>query len=169
MGLTCLCPAVWLLTAGSASKSDPKSYPRNNLFHPRSVHLCSIAGRVKTAQGGIGKIDRPLRQTNPGLAKIQASPASQHTRPRPAARESKKTLTKGPPKMIARTTRQISQANSHHSTRDRTATSRAVCSTSQPSPAENPSRQLVKLIHGSAIKISGKRPRISKLQNSNRR
>jgi hypothetical protein len=71
--------------------------------------------------------------------------------------------------MIARATRRISQVNSHHRTRDRTASSRAVCCTSQPSQAENPSRQRVKLIHGSAIKTSGKRPRISKLQNSNRR
>jgi len=59
----CRCPTIWLLTVAS---SDPKSYPRNNLFHPRSVHLCSIAGRVKTAQGGVGTIDRPLRQTEPG-------------------------------------------------------------------------------------------------------
>jgi len=71
--------------------------------------------------------------------------------------------------MTPRATRQIRQVNSHHSTRDSTATSRAVCSTSLPSPAGNPSRQRVKLIHGSAIKTSGKRPRISELQNSNRR
>jgi hypothetical protein len=63
MGLTCRCPTLWLLRVGS---SDPKPYSRNNLFPPRSVHLSGIAGRVKTAQGGIGKIDRPLRQTKPG-------------------------------------------------------------------------------------------------------
>jgi|HubBroStandDraft_4_1064222.scaffolds.fasta_scaffold73453_2 hypothetical protein len=167
MGFTCRCPTLWLLTVGS---SDPKPSPRNNLFPPRSVHLCSIAGRVKTAPRRHWQ-NRPAPSPNEArLAKIQASPASQPTRPRPAARESKKNHPqKGPPKMIPRATRRISQANSHHSTRERTATSRAVSSTSLPSPAGNPSRQRVKLIHGSAIKTSGKRPRISKLQNSNRR
>jgi hypothetical protein len=166
MGFTCRCPTLWLLTVGS---SDPKPSPRNNLFPPRSVHLCSIAGRVKTAPRRHWQ-NRPAPSPNEArLAKIQATPTSQHTRPRPAARESKKNTHKRPPKMIARATRRISQGNSHHSTRGTTATSRAVCSTSLPSPAGNPSRQRVKLIHGSAIKISSKRPRISKLQNSNRR
>ena len=54
--------------------------------------------------------------------------------------------------MTPRATGPISQVNSHHSTRSRTATSSAACSTAQPSPAENPARQRVKLIHGSAIK-----------------
>ena len=54
--------------------------------------------------------------------------------------------------MIAGATRPISQANSHHRTLSRTAAPRAVCSTAQPSSAENPARQRVKLIHGSAIK-----------------
>jgi hypothetical protein len=71
--------------------------------------------------------------------------------------------------MISRATKRISQVNSHPRTRRSTATSRAVCSTAQPSPAESPSLQPAKLIHGSAIKTSGNRLRISKLQNSNRR
>jgi hypothetical protein len=169
MGLTCRCPTVWLLREGSASKSDPKSSHRDNLFRPHSVYSYSIVGRVNGPRRHWQ--NRPAPSPNEArLAKIQATPASQHTRPRPAARESKKKPpTKGPPEMIARATRRISQVNSHHSARERTATSRAICSTSQPSSAGNPARRGLKLIHGSAIKTSGKRPRISKLQNSNRR
>ena len=37
------------------------------------------------------------------------------------------------------------------------------------SSGQNPAQRGAKLIHGSAIKTSGKRPRISKLRNSNRR
>ena len=166
MCLTCRCPTLWLLRVGS---SDPRPKPRDNLFRPRTVQPCSIAGRVKTAPRRHWQ-NRPAPSPNEArLAKIQATPTSQHTRPRPAARESKKTPTKGPAKMTARATRPISQANSHHRTRRSTAASRAVCPTARPSSAENPARQRVKLIHGSAIKSSGKRPRISKLQNSNRR
>jgi len=166
MGFTCRCPTVWLLRVGS---SDPNLNPETTSFLRVASTYVVLRAALKRPQGGIGKIDRPLRQTKPGQRKSKPLPPPNIRARvlRPA--NPKKTLTKGPPKMIARATRRISQGNSHHSTRGTTATSRAVCSTSLPSPAGNPSRQPVKLIHGSAIKTSGKRPRISKLQNSNRR
>jgi hypothetical protein len=149
------CATLWLLTVGS---SDPNS--QDNLFIPRGIYSHSIVGHVNGPRRHWQ--NRPAPSPNEArLTRIQATPTSQHTRPRPAARESKKTPTKGPPKMIARATRRISQVNSHHSTRDKTATSRAVCSTPQPSPADKPSPQPAKLIHGSAIKTSAKAPRIS--------
>ncbi len=166
MGLTCRCPTLGLLKVGS---SDPRPKPRNNLFRPRTVQPCNTAGRAKTAPRRHWQ-NRPAPSPNEGrLAKIQATPTS-NTRARvlrPA--NPKKHPQKDNPKMTPRATTPISQANSHHRTRSRTAASRAACSTAQPSPIENPSRQRAKLIHGSAIKTSGKRPRISKLRNSNRR
>jgi hypothetical protein len=43
----------------NTEKNNPKiptlrQHP-DNLFRPGSLHSCSIAGRAKTAQGGIGK------------------------------------------------------------------------------------------------------------------
>ena len=162
MGLTRRCPTLWLLTVRS---SDPNETTSSLRVASTYVVLRAALKRPKEAlaksTGPFAK--RSPASENPGLSHLPTyAPAS--CGPRIQKKPQKDNL-----KMTPRATRQISQVTSHHSTRDRAATSRAACFTAQLSSAENPSRQRVKLIHGSAIKTSSKRPRISKLQNSNRR
>ena len=113
-------PGARQIGSQSGGSSDPRALTPDNLFNPGSVHPCSIVGRARTTQGGIGR-----KSAGPGqLTKIEDLPPR-----KPCARVLRSANPqKDNSNMTARPTGRISQPDSYHSAPNRSATTPATYS-----------------------------------------